>query len=258
MFAAQRRWAAAPGTATGAQYIGREMSATASPLLIKKSFPRPTSRRELWVCHLGVVDYRRALAMQEALRARRQREEVPDCLLVLEHPPVYTRGRRARAGDVVAGATQGIEVVDVDRGGKVTFHNPGQLVGYPIVRVSDVVAYVRDLEAAMITALAGEGIEARTRDGLTGVWVGEEKIGSIGVHVSRGVTTHGFALNVANDLEPFDRVVACGLPGVRMTSVARLTGREQPMPCVRRRVALALAQRLGARQRLVSVRRLGL
>ena len=122
-------------------------------------------------------------------------------------------------------AMQGIEVVQTDRGGKVTYHGPGQLVGYPIVRVDDVVAYVRLLERAIVAALAEEGVTSRARfdDGpdFTGVWVEDRKIASIGVHVQKGVTTHGFAVNVENDLQPFEWVVPCGLSGVRMTSVVK-------------------------------------
>ena len=221
---------------------------------------------ELWVCQLGVVEYREALALQERLCAARQAELVPDVLLLLEHYPVYTRGRRTGAGELPMGEEwyrmQGIDVVDTDRGGKVTYHGPGQLVGYPIVRVDDVVAYVRQLERALVAALAGEGVIGRARvdDGpdFTGVWVGDRKIASIGVHVSRGVTTHGFALNVENDLQPFGWVVPCGLPDVRMTSLIRETGGGQGsrMPCFRRRAAWEVAQVLGRRQRLMSLERL--
>ncbi len=220
---------------------------------------------ELWVCHLGTVEYREALALQEAVRAARQRDEVPDVLLTLEHWPVYTRGRRSGAGELPMGEDwyrmQGIDVVDTDRGGKVTYHGPGQLVGYPIVRVDDVVAYVRLLESAVIAALAEEGVVARARpqDGpdFTGVWVGERKVASIGVHVARGVTTHGFAVNVENDLQPFSWVVPCGLDGVQMTSLIRETGRGAgQMRCFRKRAAYQLARALDRRQRLMSLARL--
>ncbi len=223
------------------------------------------SQPELWVCHLGTVEYRAALALQERVRAARQEELVPDVLLTLEHPPVYTRGRRSAPGELSMGEewyrARGIEIVQTDRGGKVTYHGPGQLVGYPIVRVDDVVAYVRLLERALVAALAEEGIAARARpeDGpdYTGVWVEDRKIASIGVHVARGVTTHGFAVNVENDLEPFSWVVACGLQGVQMTSVIEETGGQSgQMKCFRRRSAFQLASALGRRQRLVSQARL--
>jgi lipoyl(octanoyl) transferase len=224
-----------------------------------------SSRPELWVCHLGVVEYREALALQEGVRAARQRGDVPDVLLTLEHWPVYTRGRRSAAGELPMGEEwyrmQGIDIVETDRGGKVTYHGPGQLVGYPIIRVDDVVAYVRTLEQALVAALSEEGIVARARaqegPDYTGVWVGERKIASIGVHVQRGVSTHGFAVNVENDLQPFQWIVPCGLEGVQMTSLIRETGRlAGQMTCFRRRAAYALAQALGSRQRLISLPRL--
>jgi lipoate-protein ligase B len=186
-------------------------------------------------------------------------------LLTLEHWPVYTRGRRSGSDELPMGEEwyrlQGIDVVDTDRGGKVTYHGPGQLVGYPIVRVDDVVAYVRLLERVLVAVLADEGIQARARpeEGpeYTGVWVAERKIASIGVHVARGVATHGFAINVENDLQPFNWIVPCGLTNVRMTSVIAETARGAgQMKCVRRRAAFELAQALGVRQRLVSRARL--
>jgi lipoyl(octanoyl) transferase len=220
---------------------------------------------DIWVCHLGVVDYREAHELQERLRTARQDGELPDMLLTLEHPPVYTRGRRSVAGELPLGeewyAARGIDVVDTDRGGKVTYHGPGQLVGYPIVGVDDVVAYVRTLEDALVAALAGEGVHARSRphEGhrFTGVWVEDRKIASIGVHLSRGVSMHGFAVNVENDLEPFSWIVPCGLDGVQMTSLVAETGRASGgMRCFRRRASYEVARALGRRQRLVSRERL--
>jgi lipoyl(octanoyl) transferase len=222
-------------------------------------------RPELWVCHLGTVEYREALALQERVRSARQRDEVPDVMLVLEHWPVYTRGRRSGPGELPMGEDwyrmQGIDIVETDRGGKITYHGPGQLVGYPIVRIDDVVAYVRTLERALVAALGDEGVVARARaeDGpdYTGVWVGERKIASIGVHVARGVTTHGFAINIENDLQPFGWIVPCGLEGVQMTSLIRETGRlAGQVTCFRRRAAFQVAEALGRRQRLVSLARL--
>jgi lipoyl(octanoyl) transferase len=221
--------------------------------------------QELWVCHLGTVEYREALALQERVRAVRQEDQLPDVLLTLEHWPVYTRGRRSGAGELPMGEdwyrTQGIDIVETDRGGKVTYHGPGQLVGYPIVRIDDVLAYVRTLERALVAALGEEGVAARARseDGpdYTGVWVGERKIASIGVHVARGVTTHGFAVNVENDLQPFQWIVPCGLEGVQMTSLIKETGRlAGQMKCFRRRAAYQLAEALDRRQRLVTATRL--
>jgi lipoyl(octanoyl) transferase len=224
-----------------------------------------TTRPELWTVHLGLVEYREALALQERVRDARQREAIPDTLLLLEHPPVYTRGRRSEPGELAMGETwyrmQGIDIVDVDRGGKVTYHGPGQLVGYPIMRVGDVIAYVRTMERAIIAALADEGVpgaRARPEDGrdYTGVWLDERKVASIGVHVSREVTTHGFAVNVDDDLQPFEWVVACGLPEVRMTSVTKETGRGEHLACFRKAMAFRFAEAFGHRQRLVSPARL--
>jgi lipoyl(octanoyl) transferase len=181
------------------------------------------------VRQLGTIEYREAVALQEQLRGDLQRDEGPEVLLLLEHPPVYTLGRRSAPSDLSMGRewylSQGIDVVETDRGGKLTYHGPGQLVGYPIMRVTDVIAYVRGMERAIIAALETQGIAARCREGkdYTGVWVEDRKIASIGVHVQRGVTTHGFAVNVDNDLQPFEWVVACGLPETRMTSVCRET-----------------------------------
>ena len=183
----------------------------------------------MWVCEVGEISYMDALALQERLRDARQQEQLPDTLLLLQHnPAVYTRGRRSAPGELSMGeawyAQRGIEIIETNRGGKVTYHGPGQLVGYPIVRVDDVVAYVRLLERALVDALAEVGIQARARDDegpdYTGVWVENRKIASIGVHVARGVTTHGFAINVeARALEPFGWIVACGLPDVQMTAI---------------------------------------
>jgi lipoyl(octanoyl) transferase len=224
--------------------------------------------QELWVCHLGTVPYRAALAIQETVRARRQAGELPDTLLLLEHPPVYTRGRRSRPGELTLGEdfyrARGIEIVPTDRGGRVTYHGPGQLVGYPIMGAPDVLVHLRTIEDAIVAALAEEGIVARSRpqDGpdYTGVWVGERKLASLGVHVSRGISTHGFAVNVENDLQPFSWVVACGLPDVTMTSIA---GELEPglstgVPCFRKRIAHHFCAAHGRRQRLVSPRRLGI
>jgi lipoyl(octanoyl) transferase len=219
---------------------------------------------DLQVCHLGLVEHGAAYALQERVRAARQAGAIGDTVLVLEHPPVYTRGRRSDPSELPMGEAwyrdQGIDVVDVDRGGKVTYHGPGQLVAYPIVEVDDVIAFVRRLERAIVTALAEHGLSARSRadEGrdFTGVWIEERKIGSIGVHVSRGVTTHGLAVNVDNDLQPFEWIVPCGLGGVRMTSITRETGSGGHLTCFRKRLAHALARELGQRQRLVPPTRL--
>ncbi len=215
---------------------------------------------DLAVVQLGVVPYDEALELQLRLRDARQADAIGDTLLLLEHPPVYTRGRRTEAHDLPMGEdwyrSQGVEVHDSDRGGRVTYHGPGQLVGYPIMRIGDVPSFIHTMEQAMAAALADEGIEAGCRDGLTGIWAGDSKIGSIGVHVNRGVTTHGFAINVDCDLQPFEWVVPCGLDGVRMTSVAKETGRHEGIGCFRKRMAYRFAQAYGMRQRITSLERL--
>src|SRR5690606_8007438 len=156
--------------------------------------------------------YREAHALQHRVREARQADVIPDTVLFVEHPPVYTRGRRSEPGELPFGedwyAERGIEIVQVERGGKVTYHGPGQLIAYPIVRVDDVVQFVSDLERAIVLALADGGIEnarARSNEGreFAGVWVDQRKIASIGLHISHGVTMHGLAVNVTNDLTPF-------------------------------------------------------
>ena len=218
---------------------------------------------ELWTCHLGRVEYREAVALQERLRACVQAGELPDLLLLLEHPPVYTLGRRSEPGDLPLGEdhwrARGIDVVRTQRGGKLTYHGPGQLVGYPIMRVSSVPEYILTMEKALVAALADAGVAARTKLGHkhVGVWVGERKLASVGVHISHGVSAHGFAVNVDNDLDPFSWVVACGLPEVQMTSMAA-EGAAEGMKCFRKRAAYRFAEAFGLRQRLVSAARLGI
>ncbi|MEA2397606.1 MAG: lipoyl(octanoyl) transferase [Thermoleophilaceae bacterium] len=216
--------------------------------------------QELWVANLGRVPYAEGVALQDRIRGARQAGAIPDTLLLLEHDPVYTKGRRTERSDLPMGddwyRAQGIEVAETSRGGRVTYHGPGQLVGYPIMGIGDVIAYLRTMERAVIAALADEGVDARVREGLTGVWAGGRKIGSIGVHVSRGVTMHGFAVNVDGDLQPFEWIVPCGIDGVRMTSVYLETRRTGAMRCFRKRMAWRFADAFGLRQRLVSIDRL--
>jgi lipoate-protein ligase B len=210
---------------------------------------------ELWTCWLGTVDYREAVALQERLRVRVQEGELPDLLLLLEHPPVYTTGRRSEPEELPL--DRAIDVVETDRGGKLTYHGPGQLVGYPIMHVPNVRAFVETMEAALVSALRDAGADAHLREGreYTGVWVQDRKIASIGIHVSRRVSMHGFAVNVENDLDPFARVIACGLPDVRMTSL-RAEGVAEGISCFRKRAAHAFAQAYGRRQRIVTPQRL--
>jgi lipoyl(octanoyl) transferase len=208
---------------------------------------------DLWICALGLVPYGDALDLQLELRAARQAGAIPDTLLLLEHPPVYTHGRRSGADELPAAtrflAGEAIDVVEVDRGGRVTYHGPGQLVGYPIVRIGDVIGYLRAVERAIIAALARMDVPAQGGgERPTGVWTaGGRKIASLGVHVSRRVTTHGFAINADNDLAPFAWIVPCGMPDVEMTSIARETGRRGTLPDLRRIVAAELATSLERR-----------
>jgi len=213
----------------------------------------------LHVRWLGRVPYREALAVQQALFDHGREQH----LLLLEHPHVFTHGPRADL-DLnvrVSPESVGAELVRIKRGGDVTYHGPGQLVGYPIMRVADLMVYVRTMEQAIVTALVDEGVpdpRGRSGDGrdFIGVWTAERKIASIGVHRSREVTTHGFAVNVDNDLQPFEWVVPCGLPDVRMTSVTRELGTGGHLPCFRKRMAFRFAEAFERRQRLMSAARL--
>ena len=213
------------------------------------------------MAQLGTVSYRDGVALQETLRERRQAGQIPDLLLVLEHPPVYTKGRRTEPADLPMGEdwyrAQGIDVCDTDRGGRVTYHGPGQLVAYPIMGVQRVAEFVHTMEGAIVSALADEGISAEARaTPFTGVWAGDSKIASIGVRVSGGVTTHGLAVNVDNDLQPFEWIVPCGIDHVRVTSVSKETGSAPSLPCFRKRMAWRFAEAFGRRQRIVSAGRI--
>jgi lipoyl(octanoyl) transferase len=189
--------------------------------------------RTLDVRRLGRVSYADGLALQERLVRERQAQAAPDTLLLLEHDPVFTLGRNARAENVLFPAddlrARGFDVFEVGRGGDVTYHGPGQVVGYPIVDLSpdrrDVHRYVRDLEDVLIRTCADYGVAAERVAGRTGCWVGREKIGAIGVRIARWVTSHGFAFNVANDLDPFGLIVPCGIRDASVTSLTRLLGR---------------------------------
>src|SRR4051812_6556553 len=192
---------------------------------------------EVWTVRLGLRPYDDARRLQVEVATARQHGRIPDTLLLLEHPPVYTKGRRTTADELPMGEDwyrrQGIEVRDSDRGGRVTYHGPGQLVGYPIVSLKpygdDVHEYIRNMERVIVAALAEWSVDAGLIDGLTGVWANERKVGSIGVHVNRSVTTHGFAINVNNDLQPFGWIVPCGIESCRMTSLSRELGAEQDL-----------------------------
>lgn len=206
------------------------------------------------VRQLGRVAYADGLALQQALVDERRAGTIGDTLLLLEHPPVITLGARSRHGltnvvaprDVLDAA--GIEVHDTGRGGDVTYHGPGQLVGYPILDLrpdrQDVHRYVRDLEEALIRAVGTFGVAGRRVPGLSGVWVGadgrEEKVAAIGVRISRWITSHGFALNVNTDLTHFRLIVPCGIADRGVTSLARLTGKPVPMAHVEDAVVAAM------------------
>ena len=213
---------------------------------------------DLLVCNLGTVEYRYAAALQERLREQVIAGDLPDLMLLLEHPPVYTVGRRSGEDDLPNGSF-GIDVVQTPRGGQLTYHGPGQLVGYPIMHVASVPEYILTMERAIVTALGRSGIEAETKLGHkhVGVWIGERKIASVGVHLSHGVSSHGFAVNVDNDLDPFSWVVACGLPDVQMTSMAA-EGASEGLACFRKRMGHAFCEAFGLRQRLISPARLGI
>src|SRR5438876_364750 len=191
------------------------------------------THRILEVVQAGLVPYAEALEWQRALAQARIERQVPhDLLLLLEHPPVVTLGRNSHRAHVLRPDDEGggVEVFEVERGGDVTFHGPGQLVGYPILDLTghrqDLHWYLRTLEQALVEALAALGVPAERKPGCTGVWTrgGTRKIASIGIHVKQWVTWHGFALNVTTDLSYFDRIVPCGIPGVVMTSLERETG----------------------------------
>jgi lipoyl(octanoyl) transferase len=214
-----------------------------------------TSAPALDVRRPGVVSYEDGLAIQADLVARRKAGEIPDTLLLLEHPPVITLGvkTRQKRDHVLASdeelAAQGVGLFETGRGGDVTYHGPGQLVGYPILDLKpdrqDAHRYVRDLEEVLIRVCADYGITAGRVEGLTGVWVGNEKIAAIGVRLSRWVTSHGFALNVSTDLSHFGLIVPCGIVDRGVTSLERVLGAAPPMPDVQDRVVTHLTAVFG-------------
>lgn len=214
---------------------------------------------EVVIEQVGLIPYEEGLALQSRFAQAREAGEIRDTLMLVEHPPTYTRGRRADLSELPMGIEwyqrQGISVFEVDRGGQVTYHGPGQLVAYPILDLKDhgedVHLYVRNLEDTMISTLRDLGVEAGTVEGLTGVWTGAaellggraddpkvaeavasaqlRKIGSIGIHIRKGVTTHGLSLNIECDLQPFEWIVPCGIEGCRATSVLKERGESPGM-----------------------------
>ncbi|HEY7587045.1 MAG TPA: lipoyl(octanoyl) transferase LipB [Candidatus Deferrimicrobiaceae bacterium] len=199
---------------------------------------------------LGHVEYRRALELQMRCIERRASGEIPDTLLLLTHPHVYTIGRVGDEANLLVPpdllAREGIRLERISRGGDITYHGPGQLVGYPIVRLSrpEVHRFIRCIEAALIEALSEFGVSGSRIEGLTGVWTGGRKIASIGVGIRRWVTYHGFALNVDTDLSYFRRIHLCGLKDREATSIAQVTGGKIPMPEVRDAVVAACGKHL--------------
>jgi lipoyl(octanoyl) transferase len=198
-------------------------------------------------CHveqLGLVNYADALRLQRERVAARRAGAIPDTLLLLEHPHVYTLGRNARPENLLVSrqqlAARGAEVFEIDRGGDVAYHGPGQLVGYPIFDLAqhrrDIAWYMRSLEEVLIEVAGDYGIEAGRLAGAPGVWVGNDKLAAMGVHISRWVTSHGFAFNVNTDLRYFEWIVPCGLRDKGVTSLERLLGRPAAMDEVAERV----------------------
>ena len=206
---------------------------------------------------LGCVEYGEALAFQGKLASRRQKEEIPDSLLLLEHPPTYTLGGRSQRQHFKVPQewidSGEVSVFDVNRGGQITFHGPGQLVGYPIFRLGsgmrEIARYIRNLEKMLILALLSLGVHSRIGDdgvkriSPAGVWVNYEKIGAIGIRVDASrVTTHGFALNISTDLDYFERIISCGVANRRATSLERCLGHPVPMKEVIDKVVAAFSE----------------
>ena len=205
--------------------------------------------RAAYAMHLGVVPYREALALQRELAAKVGAGELPDTVLFLEHPPVITLGRRTEEGELHVPPDADVEIVETDRGGKSTYHGPGQLVCYPILDLTrhgqDVQRYCRDLEETLIRTLAALDIDATRIEGLTGIWLARppRKIASIGIHISKWVTTHGYALNVDLDPAPFTEwITACGLEDAAFTTIARELRRSVRVDDVRPHAQAALAE----------------
>ena len=202
---------------------------------------------------LGLIDYAAALQLQRERVAQRKAEQIPDTLLLLEHPHVYTLGRNASRQNLLFSEERRqalrAQVYETDRGGDVTYHGPGQLVGYPIFDLTqhrrDVAWYMRSLEEVFIGVARDYGIEAGRAAGAPGVWIGDEKLVAMGVHLSRWVTSHGFALNVNTDLSYFNWIVPCGLPGKGVTSLAKLLGKKVPMENVIERVVAHFSKVFG-------------
>ncbi len=210
-------------------------------------------RRPLEVHELGSVPYREAWELQHRLFERRAAGAIPDTLLLLEHPPTITLGRAGGRDHLLASAEElaarGIDLLEIDRGGDVTYHGPGQVVAYPILDLSrllpDLNRYVRALEETMMRVLRDHGLESERIAGMSGVWVGGAKVGAVGIRVKEWITMHGFALNVNTELSAFDLIVPCGLHGRPVTSLAQLLGHPMELEQARREVVSALAAVFG-------------
>jgi lipoate-protein ligase B len=224
------------------------------------------NEKTCWVVNLGLVAYEPAFELQRRLVAARKANSIPDVLLLCEHPHVITLGRNGHRENLLASEhllrQMGVEFHVTDRGGDITYHGPGQIIGYPILNLAairrDVAWYVRQLEEAMIRATTEFGITAIRKPGMTGVWVESaedaqpEKLAAIGVHLSRWVTSHGFAYNVSTDLRYFDLIVPCGIPDKRATSLERLLGRALQREQVSPRIVVHLGEVFGREMRLAS------
>jgi lipoate-protein ligase B len=215
-------------------------------------------QRALAVRQLGCVPYLETWELQRSLASQRAADEIPDTLLLLEHPPTYTIGRSGGHDHLLVSPEtlleRGATLVEVDRGGDITYHGPGQLVGYPILQIKnhgrDLHQYLRMLEQVLIDVLATYGLAGRRFPGYTGVWVAAEKIAAIGIRVNaRGVTSHGFALNVNTHLADFAAIVPCGISDYGVTSLERLLGQPQPLDAVGAQVIRAFEQTFTLRQR---------
>jgi lipoyl(octanoyl) transferase len=210
---------------------------------------------------LGRVAYGPAYELQHVVAELRAEDKLPDTLLVLEHEHVYTLGRRGTSGEILWDeetlSARGVEVVPTDRGGRVTYHGPGQLVGYPIMNLGtspDLCDYVRRLERAMIGTAADFGVKAAAVEGLPGIWAGGAKLGAIGVHVSRGITTHGFAINVTTDLDLFNGIIPCGMADRGVTSLEALAGSEVTMDAAVTSITARFGEAFGREVALVQMR----
>ncbi len=211
------------------------------------------SARSCWAAWLGRIDYRRALDLQMRICASRKLGLGSDALLLLEHPPTITLGRNGRWHNLLVAdealRARGVERFETDRGGDITFHGPGQIVGYPILRLEaserDVHRYMRNLEECLIRTLQAYGIESGRNERYTGVWTSQGKVAAMGVHISRWITRHGFALNVNTDLSCYDLIVPCGIVGKQVTSMERLLSHPVSLEEVVRRVAGEFASVFG-------------